>query len=206
MCDATNGYAECSAANYEIRRDTMKLIWIVVLLISLTGCHGQANNNSNALQFRQMLNQSNGCSFYAVITADYKDIVHTFEMDCMVEQNGDLSFTVAKPDTIAGITGRITASGGALTFDDRVLSFETIADGLLSPVIAPWILVRALRSGYVAAESQASISSQALIHDSYRGEMLELDMTFTDGLPVSAEIIWENYRYLTVSVDSFSFV
>ena len=46
--------------------------------------------------------------FRAELTADYGDHVVPFALDCETEVNGPTHFTVAAPETLAGITG----SGG----------------------------------------------------------------------------------------------
>jgi len=38
--------------------------------------------------------------------------------------------------TISGITGSLSQNGGKLTFDDKALAFDVMADGLVSPVFS----------------------------------------------------------------------
>ena len=90
-------------------------------------------------------------SFDAEITADYGDKTYTFAMHCESDTKGDMTFTVTAPESIAGISGTISASGGKLTFSDTALAFDLMADDQLSPVSAPWILMKTLRSGYLTS-------------------------------------------------------
>ena len=72
-------------------------------------------------------------------------------MDCKADSSGNLTFTVVKPETISGITGTLSGDGGNLTFDDTALHFELMAENQLSPVSAPWILIKTLRNGYITS-------------------------------------------------------
>ena len=103
------------------------------------------------MKLRSRILQASACVFRMDITADYEDQLHTFSMDCRMDSQGSVTFTVLKPDTIAGITGMLSGDGGGLTFEDTVLHFPMLADGRLSPVSAPWILMKTLRGGNMIA-------------------------------------------------------
>ena len=70
------------------------------------------------MELRSKLLQANNCSFEAEITADYGDRIHIFTMDCMADRNGNITFTVTKPESISGIQGTLGGEGGKLTFDN----------------------------------------------------------------------------------------
>ena len=126
-----------------------RLAAIICVLFLLTGCKGNDSSLDKAVVLRNKLLQSDGCIFQATITADYGEQIYEFRMECQVDREGTLSFTVTEPATIAGITGKISGTGSAITFDDKVLAFQTIADGLITPVSAPWLFIKTLRSGYL---------------------------------------------------------
>ena len=104
-----------------------------------------------ALQLREQLLHCEACTFQAEITADYGDQLHRFVVDCRGDREGNLQFTVLEPESISGITGEIHALGGRLTFSDTAIGFPMMADEMLSPVSAPWVLLKSLCSGYMHA-------------------------------------------------------
>lgn len=183
----------------------MKRICSFLLLITvfLSGCSKTDDALDRAMSLRsEML--SKGASFDAQIIADYGDQQHTFEMACTVDQQGNLSFTVTKPQSISGITGKISANGGKLTYEGHVLSFGLMADGLISPVSAPWVLMKTLRSGYLTSCTKEGDFLRVSIDDRYEADALHLDIWLGDGdLPVNAEIFWQGRRLLSISLVNF---
>ena len=172
----------------------------------LTGCTNSDKPMEGALKLRNELENSNGCAFCANITADYGEKIYDFTMDCQTDEEGNLAFTVTKPETIAGITGKISASGGALTFEDQVLAFQTMADGLVTPVTAPWILVMSLKCGYIKGCAEMDNGFEISVDDSYADGALHLQIVVKDGVPVSGEIFWNGRRLITVSVENFRYL
>ena len=114
--------------------------WTVVLVcvLFLVGCTSGEAALDPGLRLRQRLLDSGGCAFRTTVTADYGDYLHTFVLSCQGDSTGELRFEVVAPDTISGITGVIRGEQGKLTFDEEVLVFSPLVDGLLSPVSAPW--------------------------------------------------------------------
>ena len=126
-----------------------KLTVFLCIVMLLCGCKNSNEPVSKAISIRNKLLEGNGCSFSAKVHADYGEKLYTFKMDCQVDQTGNLTFSVIEPATIHGIAGKVSTVGGAITFDDKILAFPTIADGQVSPVSAPWLLIKTLRSGYI---------------------------------------------------------
>lgn len=158
------------------------------------------------MNVRQKLYESNGCNFEATVTADYADKTYEFSMDCSTESSGAVSFTVIAPETIAGVAGVISDDGGKLTFDDKVLLFEPLTDGRLSPAIAPWIMIRTLSGGYIKAASHGEIGTVITFDDIYMSENLQVEITF-DSMqrPIYCEILWEGRRILSTRISNFTF-
>lgn len=156
------------------------------------------------MTFRAKMLAGLGCSFDAVITADYQDVLYTFEVCCRGDEQGNLTFTVVEPETISGITGSINSEGGELTFDNQALAFERLADGQLTPISAPWLLVRTLRGGYVSSCTTEDQRLRVAINDSYEEDALRLDIWFGAGdVPEYAEILWEDRRIVSLEVKNF---
>lgn len=184
-----------------------KIALLLLLALALTGCGGKNLQLEQVMDFRADLLASMGCSFEAVVTADYQDTLYTFGVSCRSDENGGLTFTVTEPETIAGISGRINSEGGALTFDDEVLAFDMMADGQVTPVSAPWLLIKTLRGGYVKACGQAGELTRASIDDSYEEDALRLDVWFNgESKPVQAEILYADRRILSLEVRNFEFL
>lgn len=156
------------------------------------------------MQLRQEILTANGCQFHAVITADYGDKIYTFAMDCAFDNSGNMRFSVTEPQTISGVTGIIQMDGGHLTFDDQVLAFPLLADDQLTPVSAPWVFMRALRSGYLHSGGMENETLHLYIDDSYEDDAMQVEV-WLDGsnAPVQAEILWRNRRILSITIADF---
>lgn len=183
-----------------------RLAAIICVLLMLSGCKGSGDSLDRAVALRNRILRADGCSLTATVTADYGEQIYVFKMDCKTDKEGNLSFTVTEPATIAGITGKISGTGGAITFDDKVLAFQTIADGLATPVTAPWLLMKTLRSGYLKDAAETEQGFEMSIDDSYAEESLQLRIHTAGDLPASAEIFWQSRRILTIAVENFSFL
>jgi hypothetical protein len=171
----------------------------------LAGCKGENRELEQMMTFRASLLSGMGCSFQAVITADYQQEIYQFTLDCRCDEQGTLRFTVVEPESISGIRGLISAEGGKLTFDDdEGLAFGTLADGQVTPVTAPWLLIKTLRGGYVTSCGMEDDFLRVSIDDSYQENALQLDVWFSaDNLPKHAEILWADRRILSLEVTNF---
>lgn len=181
-----------------------KLVGVVLLLALLCGCSGSNGGFERAMALRTRLLNGQLCQFDAQITADFGESTYTFVLNCQADGDGNVDFTVAEPVSIAGITGRIQGQGGKLTFDDTALAFPLLADGILSPVSGPWVLVRALRSGYVRNMTEEAELLRLRIDDSYETDALALDIWLDEqNGPVRADIYEENRRIMVLEVKNF---
>lgn len=169
----------------------------------LSGCGRKDDALDKALAMRQRL-QGAACTFECTVTADYGEKIHVFSMRCAADLSGDMTFEVVSPESISGITGVISHDKGKLTFDDKALAFELLADGQFSPVSAPWILIRTLRGGYLTSCTETHYGMLLCIDDSYDSDPLRLDVRMDkDGNPISAEILWQGRRILSMEIENF---
>ena len=184
----------------------MRIIALLLIAALLVGCAGGNAVMDRALQIRSRL-QNGGCEFLATITADYQEYVYTFQLECKTDADGNLNLTVCKPESIAGVTGHISESGGKLTFDKSALLFSLLSEGLPSPISAPWIFLNALKSGYISGVGEYSEGIKIEVDDSYEVNALKL-IVYTDAndLPYSAEIFWQGRRIIEMNVDSFHYL
>lgn len=181
---------------------------IAVLLLSvcifLCGCSGEKDALDRPMALRTKLLQG-GCSFTVDITADYGDELYSFSMACTADAEGDCTFTVIEPQSIAGITGRIAGERGTLTFGDVSLGFSMLADGQVTPVSAPWIIVKTLRGGFLRAAGEDSDGLRVTINDSYAADALTLDIWLDEtDAPISAQIYYDGRSILSVQVKDFT--
>lgn len=182
----------------------MKRVWLFLCgVVLLTGC-GKNRELDQAMRLRGAMLKAERVSFETRVAADYGDKVHSFTLDCVSDNTGSLLFTVKKPDTLAGITGKIAATGGELTFDDTALAFPLLAEDRLAPVSAPWLLVKTLRSGCITGAGMDGEALRFTIDDRYEEDALTLDV-WADGenRPLRSEISWAGQKILTMDVENF---
>lgn len=189
------------------RWDGMKRIFALILsMLLLCGCSGTAEQMDRAMALRGKIQQKE-VAFAVALTADYGDKIHTFSMECRGDIQGNMKFTVLQPQSIAGITGVIAKDSGKLTFDDQVLAFDVLADGLISPVSGPWVLLETLRSGYLTSCAMEGEQLRLAIDDSYQEKALHLDVWLDSAdLPKRCEIYWQGRRLLSMDVSNFTFL
>ncbi len=181
-----------------------KVLAVLCMLFLLTGCTGKSGELEQAMGLRAKLLACQGCSFDATITADYGDELHTFGMSCQSDNKGNVTFSVTAPESIAGITGKIDASGGKLTFDDKALYFELLADNQITPVSGPWILMKTLMGGYITSCGMDGANLRLSIDDSYEDDALHLDIWLNeDDLPIRGEILFDGRRIVTMELQNF---
>ena len=180
------------------------ILLVSFLLAVLSGCSHGNDATAQAMDLRAKLLSADGYSFDTEITADFGDKVYTFAMNCQADNGGNVTFTVTFPQTIAGISGEIDSNGGKLTFDDVALTFDLLANGRFSPVSAPWVLMKTLRSGYLTSAGMDGDCLQMTIHDSYEEDALRLDIWLgKDDLPRTADVLHEGRRILSLDIKDF---
>lgn len=178
---------------------------LLAAVFLLAGCVRTDTGMERGLVLRAKLLRASGCEFDAAVTADYGDKFYEFSLRCHGDAQGNLHFSVLEPESIAGITGDIRDSGGDLTFEDVALHFDLMADDQLSPVSAPWIFLKTLRSGYITSTAEQEDLLRLSIDDSYEEDALRLDIWLgQDDMPVRAEILHEGRRILSLNITNFA--
>lgn len=177
------------------------------LVLILSGCTFKDDAVDYGLRLRSTILSSSGCSFEAVVTADYGDRLYSFCVNCITDQSGKLTFHITEPETIIGISGFISQGRSALTFDDKVLAFPQLTDDNILPVSAPWILMNSLKSGYLTACGKTENGYKLLLNDSYEEEALQLEVYIDCDLkPYYCEIMWNGRRVLSMKITNFKFL
>ena len=174
-----------------------------LLLVFFLGCSGRDPAMEEALMLRSRC-LSGAVSFGTEVRADYITSIESFSLDCAFDENGQMTFTVTEPDDIEGIQGTVTGTEGTVAFDDVVLGYPLLAEGRISPLAAPWVLVKALREGCIIAVGREGELLRLTIDDSYADNALTVDIWLEDGRVEEAEIAWEGRRCVTMTVEDFS--
>lgn len=183
-----------------------RIIPILLILVLLAGCAGAQDTMDRAMALRAAI-LAKGAEFDAAVTADYGDKTYSFGMHCQLDAQGTLTFSVTAPETIAGITGTVSSSGGKLTFDGNALAFDLLADGQVSPVSGPWLLMKTLRSGFLTSCGMEDGCIRIAIDDSYEDDALHLDIWLDEkDHPKRGEILWQGRRILSVEIENFAFL
>ena len=175
-----------------------------LVLVFFLGCSGPDPAMEAALELRsRCLSQSN-VSFTAVIRADYIARIEEFTLACISEPDGTCTFRVLEPEDIMDIRGTVRGSEGTVEFDDTILGFPLMAEGRLSPLSAPWVLMKAIRSGCILAAGREGEKIHVTIDDSYDDHALTVDLWLEEGELEEAEIAWEGRRCISMTFDDFS--
>lgn len=181
-----------------------KVIFALMMALMLWGCSGSNEGFDRAMVLRTSLLNGQGCQFEAQICADFGDRTYAFSMDCRSDGEGNLHFTVKEPAYIEGITGTLRSQGGKLTFDDKAVAFPLMAEGISTPISGPWLLIKALRSGYVRSYGEEDGLLRLTVDDSFQNNAQTLDIWLSvEKGPVRADIYEENRRIMEIEIKNF---
>ena len=78
-----------------------------------------------------------------------------------------------------------------------------MADGLLSPVSGPWVLLRALRSGNLTSAGTEGALTRLTIDDSFQDDALQADLWLENGVPIRAELCCQEQKFLSMELTGF---
>ena len=151
------------------------LLCVLMTALLLTGC-GQAGGNEAeelALTIRGEHLGMDRCTAQVSVTADYGQRVYEYEMAVAVTGEETL-LVLSAPETVAGLTARISGEDSALEFDGLSVETGPLDPDGLTPVSAVPALLEAVRSGYITA--------CALEED---GTLLRVDCGSPEGAPGS---------------------
>lgn len=128
------------------------LLCVLMTALLLTGC-GQAGVSEAeqlALAIRGEYLAVDGCTARAAVTADYGQRVYQYELAAAI--NGEETvLTLSAPETVAGLTARLTGEENLLEYDGVAVETGPLDDNGLTPVSSVPALLEAVRSGYITA-------------------------------------------------------
>lgn len=179
-----------------------KLLVLLSCMLLLTGCAGKQDPAQCALDLRTTLMESGGCTFDADVIAHYEDRSYSFSMTCR-HADGETKLTVTAPENIAGIAASVKAGETQLEFDGAILEFGKLANGYVSPVAAPWLLIQCWESAYIAYTGADGEQERVTYLRGYNEEELSVDTWLRDGVPTYAEVTHNGVRCLAVTIKNF---
>lgn len=183
----------------------MKRICLLLgLMVTLSACSSVSREMNAAMELRNALLSAQKCSFSGEVTADYGDSIQVFSMNCISDAAGKITFEITSPESIAGICGSISDSGGTLDVEDTALYFDLMAEGRLTPAAAPWIFLKTLRGGYLTAACREEEYIHITVDDSFADDALTLDIWLDkNNHPVRGDILHDGRRILSLDVENF---
>lgn len=125
-------------------------VLMTTLLLAGCGTAGVSEAEELALTIRGEYLAMDRCAVQAAVTADYGQRVYQYEM--AVSVNGEeTSLTLSAPETVAGLTARLSREENLLEFDGVSVETGPLDGDGLTPVSALPALLEAARSGYITA-------------------------------------------------------
>ena len=125
-------------------------VLMTTLLLAGCGTAGVSEAEELALTIRGEYLAMDRCAVQAAVTADYGQRVYQYEM--AVSVNGEeTSLTLSAPETVAGLTARLSGEENLLEFDGVSVETGPLDGDGLTPVSALPALLEAARSGYITA-------------------------------------------------------
>ena len=182
-----------------------RIFLLVLILVMLTGCKSEESILSQGIAFRGALLSAGGCSFRGEITVDYGQEVSSFTLDCVADHEGNVSFRVLEPETIADITGTIARDEGVVTYDGLQLAFPLLVYDRISPVSAPGLVVECWLKEFILSAGISQNIYRATYEKKIQEKILLIDTYFEKDIPISAEVCYNGNRIIEMKISEFSY-
>lgn len=125
---------------------------MTLLLLSACGAGpaGASEAEKLSLAVRGEYLEMTNWSADAAITADYGQRVYQYELTAQLV-GGEMTLTLSQPETVAGLTARISGKDSLLEYDGMSVETGPLDEDGLTPVSAIPALLEAARTGYITA-------------------------------------------------------
>lgn len=177
-----------------------RIVIAILLCIFCTACSKE--DISPAIDFRAELVQK-GCSFTADVEADFGLTVQNFTLQCQTQEE-TLRFEVLAPESLSGITATVSNGGGTVTYDGMAMDFGLLANGNVIPAAAPAIIADCWKNAYISAVGADGEYYTATYERDHDQKKLVVQTWFEKGLPISAEICYNQMRVIKITFRDFS--
>ncbi len=182
-----------------------RLTLLLLSLCFLTACKGEESILSRANVFRSELLSHESCSFVAKIQADSGQEIHDFTLSCIGDAQGGITLQVLEPETIAGICATVDGSSGKLSYEGLSLGFPLMAQGQISPVSAPAVLLECWRECFILSAGEQESLYRASYEKKMLNDVLLVDTYFENGIPISADLWYNKSKILHMDILDFSY-
>ena len=170
----------------------------LMMTLLLTGCAGKEETRQFEI-WRETVAGAEEITFSARITAELEDTAAVYGGRVRATPT-QTAVTVTLPETIQGVTFRISGTGRTLEYDGLLLELTPERDDL-SPAAAPEVLLRAIREGSVLYTGREGERLTAAL-EAPGGETVTLWRTQED-IPVYAEIGRDNTTELKLQISEW---
>lgn len=148
----------------------------MIALLLLPACSGGSGVNKAeelSLTIRGEYLEAASWTADVTVTADYGQRVYQYQLTAAASKD-ETVLTLSEPETVAGITARLTEKDSLLEYDGMSVETGPLDENGLTPVSAVPALMDAARSGYVIACS---------LEDGESGALLRMDCGDPEGQP-----------------------
>ncbi|MEA4933356.1 MAG: hypothetical protein VB071_07230 [Lawsonibacter sp.] len=148
----------------------------MITLLLLPACSGGSGVNKAeelSLTIRGEYLEATSWTADVTVTADYGQRVYQYQLTAAASED-ETVLTLSKPETVAGITARLTGKDSVLEYDGMSLETGPLDENGLTPVSAIPALMDAVRSGYITA---------CALEEGESGSLLRLDCGDPEGQP-----------------------
>lgn len=123
----------------------------MILLLLLTGCGGQGNDNDAlASKARTDYLSMQRCAGTVDLHADYGERVYDYTIAFTQESGGETVLQLTAPAEVAGVSARIAQGETRMEFDGVALETGALSADGLAPIDAIPLVLDYLREGYIA--------------------------------------------------------
>ncbi len=157
-----------------------RLLAPMTILLLLAGCAGAGGSKAETLAFaiQEEMAGATACTAEVSLTADYGERVYDYVLDLAAEGE-ETVLTLRAPETVAGITARLTEKDHVLEYDGLSLETGDLDGRGLTPISAVPVLLETARTGCFAA---CSLEEE--------GKRLRVDYQEAEGASGVETVLW----------------
>lgn len=171
----------------------MRRAFLLVLVIALVFLSACGNGEERLQEIRTKLDSTGEITLTAVLTAQSEEKILEYMLSCRYT-DGDTIVTIVSPESVAGITARVSGEELAISYGDAALELELLTETGIVPVAVLPNMISALLEGHLQSTSVGIHGEIAcIIGEFFADDGLTVSMWFRemDSVPIYGEL-WEN--------------